>query len=221
MTEQGTKELITMMKMSYPASFSNSTLEQIKMMTMLWHGAFKDFPDNVVFEAFTEFFSTSTSHFAPTPAELKQIIANKFKPEESDKTPEEAWTLIEKTMRSADMHYEPSKAFHSLPKLIQKAIGGVSTLKHWSVTDIDRLSYAKRDFISRYKELQAFEDDRLLLPENILQLMDGKSGEEEVLEITGNTVSKPDPGQHMSAFLAELMEFESFSPQKLGELGEI
>lgn len=157
---------------------------------------------------------TSGSKFAPNPGQLNEIIVKRLQSKTNILDPADAWTQIERVMKSGDMHYEPSKAFKSLPEIVQKAIGSTSILREWSLMDYDKLVWVKKDFTDRLKELQDKESKRLAEPQNLLRLLSGETTQELPEVIEEASEAKP---MHINDIMREMFGREEHSLTELME----
>lgn len=171
MTEKEIGILLTKMHTYFPAGNSKRTAKEARNELVAWYELFRDFPAEALNAALNEYTMTNDTPFAPSPGQLHAIINKNVVTPNLPMDKFSAWDTVVEVMQSSDMHYEPQKAFDSLPETIQKAVGNARTLRQWSLMNVDRLEFIKTNFYSRYQEIAEAEGDKLKLPSSTLEML--------------------------------------------------
>lgn len=169
MTQQETAKLIAKMKAFFPASFAKKTVEETKKDIASWYPLYKDFPAEVVFSALDEYAMTHDTAFAPAPGQLYAVILKHTKNDSELLDKYDAWELVEKAIHNGID--DSKKEYDKLPPAVQRAVGSSSHIREWGMMDVDKMSWIKNDFLSRYQEIYEAEEERLRLPSTTVMLL--------------------------------------------------
>lgn len=141
---------MTMIRVQYPASYSKLSTNDMKLLLEMWTRIFKDYQAEKVYSALETYISTPGKEFAPKPGDLIGIIES-----DGDESGFEAWSLVERTLSSKLLTWDPVSAFYELPDDIRATVGGAQQLVTWSRMPEKELPFIKREFLAKLKKLRA------------------------------------------------------------------
>ena len=152
-----TAKILYVMKATYPRYFNDLTAEETKRMAEAWHMMLDEYDYNAVAASLKAYALSNASGFPPTPGQLVENIS-KAKTEHEDAIA--AWQRVRKALRNGN--YGAEEEYEKLPPMIQKALGGASTIRAWSNVPSETLeSVQMSQFIKAYNSvINRDEQDR-------------------------------------------------------------
>ena len=132
MTREETVSLIRSIVSLYP----NWKPDNLTDTVNAWHWALEEYPAPAVKAALQIYLKTNNSGFAPS---VSQVIGSMYAiKENAELTEGEAWALVKKAI--ADGGYHSEERFAELPELVQKAVGGASMIRTWSMCSSEEVN---------------------------------------------------------------------------------
>ena len=159
MTKEGILQVLSVLKLNYPASYRGITKEERAALYQLWMYQFSGLDDQTVKHAVQALISTNTSDFAPSIGAIKAMVVKLT--QEHDMTEQEAWYVVHKAVKNCDM-MNPEIEFEKLPEDLQRLVGSPQTLLEWAMMDTDSLhtvvaSNFQRSYRTRRKQDAEFK----------------------------------------------------------------
>lgn len=170
MTQEDTRKILTILKVTYPQSFKDWKKQQGELFLELWSEAFKFDDVNQVIKAVKHIIYTDTREFAPNIATVKNVM---FELNTNFQTNvNEAWELV---LRNAKCDIEKAISnYKTLPANIQNVISP-SFLSELGYSNNEQVGYKRIEFERKYKEVLE-RDKRLYLSGEIsIQELEDKS----------------------------------------------
>ena len=183
MTRDETKKILMVVQ----AAFPNYNPPDKTVAVNVWHSFLQDFDYNSAQIALKVYISTDTSGFAPS---IGQLIDCIYSTRKTDGLTEiEAWNLVREAI--SDGYYNASKGFDSLPKEVQKAVGGAGQIHAWSQCSTDHVStIVQSAFIKSYRSVLKEKKHNEKVPKSVKMLLNGVDQSE--LEKDGDAIEKQD-----------------------------
>lgn len=158
MTFEETREILRILKLNYMASFSKMTREDSMDFLNLWSEAFKGDDVRLVIQAVKSIIYSDTREFAPNIGQVKAKMFELSGVKQLDVG--DAW---QKVMRNISCNPQYAREnYEKLPANIQKALGSYGVLKEIGYMDNNQVSFARRDFEKRFKEVLEEEKTNLI-----------------------------------------------------------
>lgn len=163
MTKQEVVEAVTLIVMSYPASFKDETV--VQAMVEVWYKMFKD--DNPKLVSLAVQKHISTNKWPPSIAEVREQMVSLQRPDILP--PDIAWAMVSDRIYGDGSHlYDIEDVF---PPLIAQVI---ETIGWSSLCDMSHGQYAgyyngqdKQAFMELYKPAYERERERAMLPQGL------------------------------------------------------
>lgn len=170
MTQEDTRKILTILKVTYPQSFKDWKKQQGELFLELWTEAFKFDDVNQVIKAVKHIIYTDTREFAPNIAQVKNVmfeLCANFQVEVN-----QAWDLVLRNakcdIQQATMNYK------KLPANIQNVISPYF-LSELGYSNKEQAGYKRTEFERKYKEVLE-KDKRLYLSGEIsIQQLEDRS----------------------------------------------
>lgn len=163
MTRDDTKNVIGLIIAAYP----NYHPENMTATVDLWWKVFEDAPVEQVAAATTAYITTNTSGFAPTIAEVRQLLI----PETQEMGELEAWEIVAEAVKKSNYYAE--EEFEKMPEAIQEALGGPGTLRQWANTPSDAVAtVAQSNFLRSYRAVIKRQKQDRLIPESVKKILE-------------------------------------------------
>lgn len=166
MTEKQTIQILALIKVAYPNSYSKQSDEDLKQTIMLWHTQFKDYEFELVALAVNSFIAKDLSGFAPTIAQIKNYAQKIAKP--AQKTDEEIWIPIKNALKNS--LYGAEEEYRKLPEDLQRCTTP-GQLRDWSRSTTEDLPFIRNELIREYHQQEARQNDFELLPARAKQYL--------------------------------------------------
>lgn len=172
MNKQETAQILSYIKVAYPAYAAKMTQEDAAMAINLWHSMFADDDIRDVGGAVKAYICTDTSGFAPSIAQIKDML-RKLRADEQELTAGEAWELVSRA--AEDGYYNSKKEFDKLPKIVQQALGGChKILRDYSQMDIRTFeTIIRSQFTKEYNTILDREKEMMMLPPQVKEYFRG------------------------------------------------
>lgn len=163
MTKEETKQILTILRISYPHSFKSLSNDDAYAYLDLWAEAFKDDAVNVVAAAVKSIIYTDTREFAPNIAQVKTEMQKVING--NALTEQEAWECIRKACSNS--LYNSKKEHDKLPPILQNMVSA-DQLKQWAQLNADEFNTViQSNFMRSYKIRAAQEQQNRMLPTEI------------------------------------------------------
>lgn len=171
MTKEGILQVLSVLKLNYPASFREMTQQDRQALYSLWAFQFADFDDATVKRAIQSLISTSQSEYAPPIGKVKAEIVKLTG--DYSMTEQEAWNLVKKAIRNCDM-LDPSKEYDKLPDDIKALVGSSGTLLEWACMDTGELhTVVASNFQRSYRTKKNREKEYAAIPKSVKKAIEG------------------------------------------------
>lgn len=160
MKENDIKQLLTVLKLNYPATYRDMSVEDRKALVALWLDAFGDMEVEIVGRALKNY--VKANKYPPTIAGMQEQIDLLTGTDDTD----ELWRLLMKAVR--DSGRDARKEFERLPEECKAFVGSPAELRTLGNTDLATVNTVTRgQFYGRVKEIKKQKKARERLPEEI------------------------------------------------------
>lgn len=164
MTLDQVQDLLKIIRLNYPQSFTKFTKEQSEAYLAMWCEAFKDDPVDLVVAAVKAIIYSDAREFAPNIGQIKQKMQSISSPNEL--TEQEAWNIVKKAIGRSGWYAK--EEFEALPPTLQRLVGSPEQLHDWSQTDSDDLNtVVASNFMRSYRARSSQEKEFQMLPNEI------------------------------------------------------
>lgn len=172
MKREEVQQVLTILRINYPQSFSKFTYDESEMFLSLWAEAFKDDDTELVVAAVKAIVYSDTRNFSPNIAQVKEKMFELMTAKDTV-TEQEAWSIVYKAICNSG--YDSEIEFKKLPKDIQSVVGSPSMLQSWAMMNVDEVqSVIASNFMRSYKARMIAIKKEKLLPNEIKQQIDHK-----------------------------------------------
>lgn len=181
MTRNETLQVLAIIKVAYPNSFTKLTKQDVDALTSLWERQFKDYDANLVISAIDTIIATDVSDFMPSIARIKQVCSKLSNPNQI--TEIEAWQYVKKALQNA--LYNAVEEFDKLPSIVQTIVGSPRRLKDWALMPSSEVeTFIYNNFVKSFNIESEREREQSLIPIGVKQnLMIANASEEEKDEL--------------------------------------
>ena len=163
MTRQETAKIIFVMCSVYPKYFHKLDNRDMTDMVDAWYMMLEEYDYNAVAASLKAYTLGDSSGFPPTPGQLVEKLS-KARTEHEDAV--SAWQKVRKALRNGN--YGAEEEYEKLPPLVQKALGGASTIRAWSNVPSETLeSVQMSQFIRAYNSVCARETEDRKIPDAV------------------------------------------------------
>jgi len=167
MTRDETKQLLDILKLSYPTYYKNMDFNQAKETLDFYYGFFDEYDAVIVVQALRNYIKENK--FPPTIAGLTEQI-NLLMP--SGKSSAEYWNLILKAIRNSA--YNSKEEFDKLPHECQMWLGESMALKDLSQIDSETVNTVIRgQFLKSINQIIERRNAQLTMNPELKTLIDG------------------------------------------------
>lgn len=166
MDRQQTTQILALIKVAYPNSYTKQSDEELRQTISLWATQFKEYDFNLVALAVNSFIAEDLSGFAPNIAQIKNYARKLSKMPQ--KTDEEIWIPIKKALSNS--LYNSEKEYEQLPKDIQRCVTP-GQLRDWARSDLDDLPFIRNEVLKEYRQQETRQTEFELLPAKARQLL--------------------------------------------------
>lgn len=165
MVASETRQLLEILEAIYP----NFKITNPEQTLAAWQFMLAEYDYNAVMLALKTYDNVSGSAFAPSPAQLKQMIN---KPQEiAQRTDLEAWTIVREAI-GRSIYYAEAE-FEQLPEDLQSVIRYPSVLRNWAQMDSETIdSVVASNFQKTYRAAQKRASEYALLPQTAKKMAD-------------------------------------------------
>lgn len=167
MNREETRNILTILRVNYPTSFTNVSNEKdMNLIVNTWGILFKN--DNVsdVYNAILKIIASNTSGFAPTIGQIKDVMNQPFK--NCVMSDEKAWSIV---LNNAKVDFNQAKRnFEGLPGNIKKAVEDPNFLSELGSSSKFQQNKFKQMFIERYRNV--IQEDYKQLNSNIISRLE-------------------------------------------------
>ncbi len=163
MTRDETKQLLMRISSVYP---NWKPQAELKYVVETWWEYLSEYSYEEMKIALKAYVSTDTSGFAPSIGQLIGKFHEISKPRELSEM--EAWALVRKALRSG-----AEEEFDKLPIPVQKAVGGASQIREWSMMDINSVdTVIQSNFMRTYRAVSKQERELSRVPSDVRRLVE-------------------------------------------------
>lgn len=158
MTKEETKQVLTIIRASFPNFFKNMPSKDMSDMMLVWCDIFIEDNAMVVITAVKSYIRSNVSQFPPSVGQIVELMRKLLNPSAIDA--DKAWELVYKA--TCNSIYHANEEFGKLPREVQAGIGSPSQLRSWATMDLQTLdsvvaSNFKKGYRSRLEEFREFE----------------------------------------------------------------
>lgn len=167
MTRDETKQLLMRMSSVYPNWKPQAGLRYV---VETWWEYLSEYSYEEMKVALKAYVSTDTSGFAPSIGQLIGKFHEISGPRELSEM--EAWALVRKALRGGT-----EEEFKKLPVPVQKAVGGASQIREWSMMDTNSVdTVIQSNFMRTYRTVLKREREMSRLPSDVRRLVENTAG---------------------------------------------
>ena len=149
------KEILTVLKTSYPQSFTSYNSETGSMLLSLWYEGLKDYPTPLVTKAVQSFVFDDTREFAPNIGQVRRRILEISNPElgQAEYAFEQLRIACQQLYSETDV--EDAKRVHAtLPPMVQRMVSPSELITMaFHTTSQELMQYNKPRFIKDYNSM--------------------------------------------------------------------
>lgn len=182
MTKQETVQILTLLSGNYE-SFAKRTQtdEQVKIMVHTWYECLGDLDYNIVLQSVKK--TIISSEYPPTIHEVRKNAIELLNPS-NKRTPIEAWNEAVSMMSNGI--YMTEDQFNQASPDVKKFFGNVRQVREMAQMDSDTVnSVIKGQFLKQYEIIQAREQERKLLPEQMQNMIGQLANKMDVKQLEG------------------------------------
>lgn len=160
MSENDVKQLLTVLKLNYPAAYRDMSVEERKALVALWLDVFGGLETEIVGHALKNYIKADK--YPPTIAGLQEQIDLLVGTDDTD----ELWRLLMKAVRNSGR--DAKAEFEALPEECQKFVGSPAELRTLGNTDISVVNTVTRgQFYSRVKQIKRRKQAQEQIPDSV------------------------------------------------------
>lgn len=160
MKENDIKQLLTVLKLNYPATYRDMSIEDRKALVALWLDAFGGLEMEVVGHALKNYIKANK--YPPTIAGLQEQIDLLIGTDNTD----QLWQQLMKAIRNSGRYAR--EEFEALPQECKEFVGSPAELRALGNTDLATVNTVTRgQFYSRVKHIKEQKKAQEQLPEAV------------------------------------------------------
>ncbi len=160
MSENDVKELLTVLKLNYPAAYRDMSIENRKALLALWLNVFGDMEVEIVGHALKNY--VKANKYPPTIAGLQEQIDLLLGTDDTD----QLWRRLMKAIRNSGR--DAKGEFDRLPEECREFVGSPAELRTLGNTDLATVNTVTRgQFYGRVKHIKERKRARERLPEKV------------------------------------------------------
>ena len=168
MNLEDTRQVLRVIRVAYPHSFSKMTKEDKEDFLAVWSDMFVDDDPMLVMTAVKSYIRSNPSQFAPSVGQITELMHKLSQPKSIDA--DTAWNMVYKALGNSA--YNAKEQFAKLPPEVQAGVGSPDQLRTWALMDNSEvqtviMSMFKKGYSGRIKEKKDFD----LLPDNAKNLI--------------------------------------------------
>ncbi len=162
MNLEETKNVLTVLRINYPASFVHLSKEDSSLLLNEWHRKFENYPVQVVLKAIDTILDTDTSEFAPKIATIKRVINEQVNPE--TESAELAWDSVKALMPKFMWSIESDRQLYenSLSERTKKVLSFDEIYNMAQSNAADNDQYRKPVFLKAFKDMAASDHQKAI-----------------------------------------------------------
>lgn len=172
MNEIEMKNILNMLYITYPHSFTGWNETQRVAFKTIWLGCFKNIPSQFVQEAVIQYISTSTSDFAPKPGQIREMIMNKLAPD-TELESITAWEDLKRFIRRMTGETDVDKPSYEKLDHVTRRIYKYEDVRTISKLGSDQIERRRAEFQRLYKVIRNKENEQFLTDGNMVDLAGG------------------------------------------------
>ena len=170
MTTREVAEIITLLQVEYPQSFTKMDSRQMQAKITLWADEFQNDDREAVYAAVRTIISGSGREFAPNIGQIREKMAQNGDGDVLSES--EAWALVSKAC--ASWSNSPNAVFEALPPTVRRAVGSAGQLREWSMVDNSEFhTVIASNFKRAYRVISERERETAKLPKHVRALISG------------------------------------------------
>lgn len=160
MREDDIKQLLTILKLNYPATYRDMSIGDRRALVKLWMDAFGGLDVQIVGQALKNYIKANK--YPPTIAGLQEQIDLLIGSDNTD----ELWRLMMKAVRNSGR--DAKGEFEALPQECKEFVGSPAELRTLGNTDLSTVNTVTRgQFYSRIKTIKERRKAQEQLPESV------------------------------------------------------
>lgn len=166
MQENDIKQLLTILKLNYPATYRDMSIEDRRALVNLWMDAFGGLDVAIVGQALKNYIKANK--YPPTIAGMQEQIDLLIGSDNTD----ELWRLLMKAIRNSGRYAK--EEFYKLPPECQEFVGSPAELRDLGNTDRSTINTVTRgQFYNRVKVIRERRKAQEQLPDKVRQALNG------------------------------------------------
>ena len=198
MTREEVTQMLSLLKVTYPAFYSKMKRDDLILIVDLWSDMFRDDDVNIVIYALKELIATH-SGFPPDIAAVKNKMKELCSSATGEATDEELWLLLKRAVSNGI--YGAQQEFEKLPRVLQRYLGSPRTLTEFAYIDSDTFNTVNHgQFLKQIKIIKEREEYSLRMPDEVKMLI--SSTYKPLVE----TATVKQIGERRNAILGELTD---------------
>ncbi|MCE5227902.1 MAG: hypothetical protein LLG05_18840 [Porphyromonadaceae bacterium] len=171
-----TKQLLTILKLSYPNSYKATTKEDATATVQNYQGFFGEYQTPIVVQALRNYIKKNV--YPPTIAGLQEQIDLLLN---SEDTHIELWNAFSKAV--SNCLWNTLEQFNSLPNVCQAWIGSPQAMRDMALTEPDKFNTVTRgQFLKTIGEIKERNETRESLPQNIKDMIEIRGVTKQLVE---------------------------------------
>ena len=164
MQENDIKQLLTILKLNYPAAYRDMSAEDRRALVKLWMDAFGGLDIAIAGQALKNYIKADK--YPPTIAGLQEQIDLLVNKDNTD----ELWSLLMEAIRNCGR--DAKGEFERLPEECKAFVGSAAELRILGNTDLSTVNTVTRgQFYNRIKTMNAQRKAQEQLPDNVRRVL--------------------------------------------------
>lgn len=169
MTREEVAEMLTLLRVSYPAFYSKMRKDDMVLIVDIWSEMFRDDDLNIVKYALKELIATH-SGYPPDIAAVKKKLRELVSTANGDPTDEDLWLMLKRAVKNG--LYGAKEEFEKLPPVLQRYCGSPATLREFALIDSDTFNTVNHgQFLKQIKIIKDREEYEQKIPDGVKKLI--------------------------------------------------
>ena len=169
MTREEVTQMLSLLKVTYPAFYSKMKRDDLILIVDLWSDMFRDDDVNIVKYALKELIATH-SGYPPDIAAVKNKMKELCSSATGEATDEDLWLVLKKSVSNG--LYGAEQEFEKLPAVLKRYVGTPSTLTEMALIDTDTFNTVTHgQFLKQIKVIKEREEYSQNMPDDVKRLI--------------------------------------------------
>ena len=165
MTREEVTQMLSLLKVTYPAFYSKMKRDDLMLIVDLWSDMFREDDVNIVKYALKELIATHSGS-PPDIAAIKNKIKELCSSATGEATDEELWLVLKRAVSNG--LYGAEQEFEKLPAVLKRYVGTPSTLTELALIDTDTFNTVTHgQFLKQIKVIKEREEYSLRMPDEV------------------------------------------------------